>query len=59
MLSYLCKNRPMIMRPLIFIILFTGLWSLIVIFFLIVEYIDDFIDGHKDAFNYIFRGYRE
>ena len=55
-ISYLFKKHPSIMRPIIFILLFTGIWLIITIVMIVIENIEDFVDAHKEAFNYVFKG---
>ncbi len=40
------------MRPLIFILLFSGLGTLIIILATLIEYWADFKDAHKEFFKY-------
>ena len=54
MISKLCKKYPKIMRPLIFLLLFSGIGTIIICIAIICDS-DDFIDCHKEFFNYIFK----
>ena len=55
-MNYLCKNYPHIMRPLIFILLFSGLGTIIIITATIVEYWVNFKDAHIEFFEYSILG---
>ncbi len=44
------------MRPLLFILLITGIWFSIIIILIIIENKDDFISVNKEVFDYIFKG---
>ena len=51
-MNKLCKKYPYIMRPLIFILLFSGIGTLIIFIAMIIEYRADFIEAHMEFFNY-------
>lgn len=51
-MNKLCKKYPYIMRPLIFILLFSGIGTLIIILATIIEYWADFKDAHAEFFKY-------
>lgn len=52
--SELCKRFPKIMRSLIFLLLFSGIGTIIICIAIIYDS-DDFIDAHKEFFDYIFK----
>ncbi len=48
------KNYPYIMKPLLFILLFSGIGTILIIILLIINNFDDFKSGHAEILNYIF-----
>lgn len=57
-LSQLCKNFPILMRIILSVLLFTGIWFIIVLVLVIIEHWDDFTCGIIDTFNFIVKGTR-
>ena len=55
-MHYLCKNHPNIMRPLILILLLSGIGTIIILIALSFTYKNELIDAHKEFFNYVVSG---
>ncbi len=51
-MNKLCKKYPYLMRPLIFILLFSGIGTLIIIIATIIEYNYDVKQAHREFFRY-------
>ena len=54
-MNYFCKKFPWAMRPLLFILLFTGIWQIIIIIALLLENFWEFVDANVEVFNYVFK----
>lgn len=50
------KKYPKLMRPLILLGLVTGVYSLIIVVLIIKDQLDDFINAHHEAVDYIKKG---
>ena len=44
------------MRVVLAILMFTGIWFIIMIIIILIEYFEDYTDGISECFNYIIKG---
>lgn len=58
-MNYLCKNYPLLMRPLLTILLITGILSIISLLSVLIENFYDVVAAHKEVFKYIKNGETE
>lgn len=58
-MQWLTKELPWLMRPILGLLMITGIWTIITLIALAIEYFDDFKDVHSECFNYIVHGNKE